>query len=50
VVWIVAFVISFPMVKLFREYFLYILKAGHVAVIAELATKGKLPEGVSQID
>jgi hypothetical protein len=50
IVWIVAFVISFPMVKLFREYFLYILKAGHVAVIAELATKGKLPEGVNQIE
>jgi len=50
IVWIVAFALSFPITKLFREYFLYILKAGHVAVIAELATKGKLPDGVNQIE
>ena len=34
--------------KLLREYVLYVLKAGHVALIAELATQGKLPDGVSQ--
>jgi hypothetical protein len=34
--------------RLLREYVLYVLKAGHVALIAELATNGKLPDGVSQ--
>src|SRR4030095_5288394 len=49
VVWIVAFFFSFPVVKLFREYFLYVLKIGHVAVITRLAIHGSLPEGVGQI-
>lgn len=49
VVWIVAFLLPFPMIKLFREYFLYVVKAGHVAVIAQLAFKGSLPEGTNQI-
>jgi len=48
-VWILALLFSFPIVKLVREYFLYVLKAGHVAVMAELVTKGSLPEGVSQL-
>src|SRR4029450_9759958 len=30
VVWILAFVLSFPVTKLVREYFLYVLKIGHV--------------------
>lgn len=35
--------------KAFRHYFLYLLKAGHVAVMAEYLQNGKLPEGQSQI-
>src|SRR3989338_1233499 len=49
VIWFLALVGSFPIVRFLREYLLYIVKAGHVAVIAELAIRGKLPEGVSQI-
>jgi hypothetical protein len=34
--------------RLLREYLLYMLRAGHVAVITEIIERGKLPEGVSQ--
>jgi len=50
VVWILGFLLSFPITRLLREYVLYIIKAGHVAVIAELATVGHLPEGAGQVD
>jgi len=49
VVWIIAVLLPFPMARLLREYVLYVIKAGHVAVITELATTGHLPEGVGQI-
>lgn len=49
IIWIVAFLLPFPLMRFIREYLLYIVKAGHVAVLAELAMKGKLPEGVGQI-
>lgn len=49
-VWILAFLLSFPFVKLFREYFLYVLKTAHVAVIVRLALHGALPEGKSQLE
>lgn len=48
-VWVIALLLSFPITRLVREYVLYVIKAGHVAVITELVTKGKLPEGVGQI-
>lgn len=35
--------------KLAREYVLYMIKAAHIAVIAELVSKGSLPEGVDQL-
>lgn len=50
VVWFLGLIVSFPLVKLAREYLLYLVKAGHVAVIAELITKGTLPEGRGQIE
>jgi hypothetical protein len=34
----------------FRDYLLYIVKAGHIAVMVELMTGGAVPEGRSQID
>jgi len=34
--------------KLLREYVLYLLRAGHVAVITEIIERGSLPQGVSQ--
>jgi hypothetical protein len=36
--------------RLLGEYVLYMLKAGHVALITELATEGELPPGVTQTD
>ena len=34
--------------RLLREYVLYLLKAGHVAVITEIIERGGLPEGATQ--
>ncbi|MDO8518845.1 MAG: hypothetical protein Q7T11_01625 [Deltaproteobacteria bacterium] len=48
-VWIIGVLSSFPLVRLAKEYLLYLVKAAHIAVIAELATKGSLPDGASQI-
>jgi len=50
VVWVLGFIVSFPITRLLREYVLYVIKAGHVAVITEFATVGHLPEGQSQIN
>lgn len=36
--------------RLLGEYVLYMLKAGHIALVTELATEGKLPAGVSQTE
>jgi hypothetical protein len=49
-IWITALILSFPIVRLFKEYFLYVLKIGHVAVITRLALYNSLPEGVGQIE
>jgi len=49
-VWIIALILPFPFVKLFREYFLYVLKTAHIAVIVRLALHGSMPEGVSQVE
>lgn len=35
-------------VRLVREYILYLLRAGHIAVITEIIERGDLPKGVSQ--
>ena len=34
--------------RILREYVLYLLRAGHVAVITEIIARGSLPEGISQ--
>ncbi|NTW55575.1 MAG: hypothetical protein HGB20_00850 [Chlorobiaceae bacterium] len=34
--------------RLLREYVLYLLKAGHIALITEIAREGRLPSGISQ--
>lgn len=48
-VWIIALLLPFPLLRLAREYILYVIRAGHVAVISELVRNGRLPEGVGQI-
>lgn len=49
-VWIVALLLPFPFVRWFREYFLYVLKTAHVAVVVRLALHGALPEGKGQVE
>ena len=34
--------------RFLREYILYLLKAGHIALVTEIVQEGKLPDGVSQ--
>ncbi len=36
--------------QLVKRYVLYIIKAGHIAVITELIHKGALPDGVNQVE
>jgi len=36
--------------KLAQRYALYLIKAGHIAVITELIHKGRLPDGVGQVE
>lgn len=35
--------------RLAKQYVLYLIKAAHIAVIAELVSKGSLPEGTNQL-
>lgn len=46
---IIALVSTFPIYNLAYKYVFYLLKAAHVAVIAELLARGELPAGVSQL-
>lgn len=36
--------------RLLGEYFLYLLKAGHIALITEIISEGTLPEGINQTE
>ncbi|OGQ21464.1 MAG: hypothetical protein A3I05_08865 [Deltaproteobacteria bacterium RIFCSPLOWO2_02_FULL_44_10] len=47
-VWVLALGASYPLIRLAQEYLLYLVKAGHLAVITELIMHGSLPQGVSQ--
>jgi len=47
---LIGFGIVGAVVYWFREYLLYIIKAGHVAVLVEKMDGGSLPAGRSQID
>jgi hypothetical protein len=46
----VGFGVTVGIVFLFREYLLYLIKAGHVAVMVELLQGGKVPGGRGQLD
>lgn len=48
VMFVIALVAGGFGARLLREYILYLLRAGHVAVITEIIVREKLPEGVSQ--
>jgi len=46
----IGFVVTAGAIYLAREYLLYLVKAGHLAVMVELLEGGSVPEGRSQID
>lgn len=41
---------NFALYRAFKHYSLYLLRAGHIAVMAELLQNGKLPNGVGQLE
>ena len=49
-IFIIAAIAVFPIMKFFKTFVIYFLQAAHIAVIAQLLREGKLPEGKSQIE
>ena len=47
---IIGFVLTAGVIFFLREYLLYIVKAGHIAVLVELMDGRPIPDGRSQID
>lgn len=50
IVFIVALVAVIPAYNLAYRYVFYMLKAAHIAIMAEILVNGKLPDGVGQLD
>jgi hypothetical protein len=50
VILLVAIGVLWGLKKIAERYFLYLIRAGHVAVITELILKGDLPAGVNQVE
>jgi hypothetical protein len=50
IIFIVALVAVIPAYHLAYRYVFYMLKAAHVAIMAELLVNGKLPDGVNQLN
>jgi len=50
IVFIIALVAVIPIYNLANRYIFYILKAAHLAVIAELLQNDRLPDGINQLD
>ncbi len=50
VVMLVGLAILFGLLKLLQRYVLYMVKAGHIAVITAIIHHGELPEGQGQLD
>jgi hypothetical protein len=46
---LIGLAVLWGFLRLLKNYFLYMIQAGHVAVVTELIGKGKLPDGVNQI-
>lgn len=47
---LIGFIVASAILYWLREYILYFVKAGHIAVLVELMDGGKLPIGKSQIE
>jgi hypothetical protein len=50
VLFIIGVFALWGVITLIKRYVLYMIKAGHVAVITELIHKGKLPDGINQVE
>jgi hypothetical protein len=50
IVFIIALVAVIPIYNLANRYIFYILKAAHLAIVAELLQNGKIPDGVNQLE
>lgn len=48
-IFLIGLGVMWGLLRLVKNYLLYLVKAGHVAVVTELIHKGKLPEGVNQV-
>jgi hypothetical protein len=46
---LIGLAILWGLLRLLRNYVLYMIQAGHIAVITELVQKGELPPGVHQV-
>jgi hypothetical protein len=49
-VFLIGLAVMAGLLRLVRNYVLYMIQAGHVAVVTELIHKGKLPDGVNQVE
>ncbi len=47
-IFLIGLAILFGLLRMAKQYVLYLVDAGHIAVITELINTGSLPEGVSQ--
>jgi hypothetical protein len=48
IIFLIGLALLWGLLKLAKQYALYLINAGHVAVITEIIQKGSLPEGVNQ--
>ncbi len=49
-VFLIATVGLWPIIKLFKYFALYFLQAAHIAVLSQLIKEGQLPQGVAQVE
>jgi hypothetical protein len=50
IVFIAGLILMAVLLRLLKQYVLYLVNAGHLAVITELLERGTLPEGVNQLE
>lgn len=48
VIFLIGLALLWGLLRLAKQYALYLINAGHIAVITEIIQKGSLPEGVNQ--
>jgi len=50
IIFLIATIGVIPIVKFFKSFVIYLLQAGHIAVISQILRDGDLPEGTNQIE